>query len=114
MQNNPKRIRLIGPQGGPKYEELLNTVVNEFEEAFQLTPMGHLCTTNSSLARVTEFVNKNRLLISMVTGIDLPTIHFVQQNPGATSELLLNVYSISYIAYLRICQTLKRNAQPQH
>jgi len=92
----------------------LATVVTEFNQVFRFTPGGQLCTGNVNLARVEAFIAKNRLLMAMATGIDVPVVHFAQDDflfGRSNRALLLHVYSISYAAYRRINETLERTTQ---
>merc|ERR1712000_81838 len=95
--------------------KIYNSFVASFESSFNVTQNGTLRCTKKERRAVESFFEKYRLLIAVVTGVDIPDVSFLdptQGDIGASNENkknMLNLYGIAFAAYLKYCQTLKRN-----
>lgn len=94
-------------------ENSYNNFLNGFEAAWNVTKVGSIQCNKESRARVCKWFNEYRLMIVLITGVDLDELTF--EDPTNNEEAaqrnrlkILHYYSFSFTAYTRYCQFMKR------
>ncbi len=94
--------------------ELHDNFVNGFESTWQVTKIGSIRCDRETRPTVEKWFNTYRLIIVLLTGVDMPELHFEEPtdiNDPRTNQnrvKMMGYYSVSYTAYLKYCQTMKR------
>jgi hypothetical protein len=103
------KAKMISPDVIQKY-------VETFENTFLFTPEGELKTEHEDYIRAQEWWNTYRMFVSLLISVDTKDINF--DNPSILSneneKLMLHVYSLSYTAYVKTCQFLRRQMPQAH
>jgi hypothetical protein len=96
--------------------DVIQKYVETFENTFLFTPEGELKTECEDYIRAQQWWNTYRLYVSLLISVDTTSINF--DNPSILSAkneaLMLHVYSLSYTAYVKTCQFLRRQMSPAH
>lgn len=100
-------------------DTLHQNMVIEFEKVWNVTKVGSLHCTKITRAAVTIWFNNYRLMVSLITGVDLDPLEF--EDPTGNEEAakrnrlkMLHYYSFAYVTYVRFCQLLKRQADAKY
>jgi hypothetical protein len=102
------------------FSGILRQLSDSFEEVFQFTPRGCLRADRTSLNRISQWWNNNRLLVTLVTGVDTFDVVFLHQGQGDigtrhdNAKMVLHVYALAYAAYVKCCQTISREIHVAH
>ena len=94
--------------------ELHDNFVNGFEGVWQVTKVGSIRCDRETRPMVEKWFNTYRLMIMLMTGVDMPELHFEEPtdvNDPRTSQnrvKMMEYYSISFTAYMKYCQMVKR------
>lgn len=90
-----------------------NNFLNEFETTWNVTKVGSLQCNKESRVRVCKWFNEYRLMIVLITGVDLDELTF--EDPTGNEEAaqrnrlkILHYYAFSFTAYTKYCQFMKR------
>jgi hypothetical protein len=88
-------------------------MVTDFEKVWNVTKVGSLHCTKVTRANATLWFNNYRLMVSLITGVDLDPLEF--EDPTGNEDAakrnrlkMLHYYSFCYVTYARFCQLLKR------
>ena len=92
-----------------------------FEKCFQIDGNGALKCDAETQRLITEWYNPRRMMIALITGVDMDELRF-DVHPGRggievsqrNKKKLLAYYSFAFTAYVKYCQTLKRNLSPRY
>lgn len=95
-------------------QELYTRFVDGFEHVWQVTKVGSLRCDRETRPRVASWFNTYRMMISVITGVDMGELKFDESQSELASVQnrvkMLEYYSVAYVAYLKYCQTMKREA----
>lgn len=101
----------------------MNNTIKEYAEKyyidfcnmFEITETGFLKSTKSKLQTIQNWYNQSYVLISLISGIPLSPIEFdLEGNKNINHQILLHVYSVSYIVLLQMSSTLSKEIPSQY
>lgn len=104
--------------GSSDVATLYRNFVEGFENAFVICNNGTLKNDKHHRKLVQDWFNKHKLMIMLITGVDVPDLEFGAHRGGiyggdfattnANKKTVLYCYGLSLAAYLKYCQTLQR------
>ena len=84
--------------------------VDDFETTWQITKVGSIRCDRETRPRIAKWFNTYRFMIMVVSSVDIEELDF-DKIPVEQHRVKLMVYfALSYVAYLKYCQTVKRIA----
>ena len=88
-------------------------LIVEFENTFKFTPKGDFKSDHESITLATSWWKTYRLDVAMITGIATFPVEFSLKEINDNTIQLLNMYALSYTAYLKCCKTMNRDSRKQ-
>lgn len=85
-----------------------------FETVWKVTVTRSLKCDRESRNRASTWFNNHKIMIMLITGVDLDDLEFEEPRYGdiatmnANRRKMLQYFTFSFVAYVKYCQTMKR------
>lgn len=94
--------------------QLYLNFVDDFESTWQITKVGSIRCDKETRPRIAKWFNTYRFMIMVVSGVDIDELDFEKIPADQHRVKLMTYFSLSHVAYLKYCQTLKRNVATKY
>ncbi len=87
--------------------------IDHFNQIFEIDSAGNLKMEQSNFNKVGDWYDGCNFLIGLIAGVPVPKITF-GTNKEQNIKNLIHIYSLAYIALLKMCEVAKREVPAQY